>query len=66
MNHYVYIPIGNAEHLLVMSMDPASGGLNLQHEVPLGKGGHAMCADPERKYVYVGLGKGEKYAIVAY
>jgi len=66
MNHYVYIPIGNAEHLLVMSMDPASGGLNLQHEVPLGKGGHAMCADPARKYVYVGLGKGEEYAIASF
>ena len=66
MSHYVYVPIGSAEHLLVFAMDPDSGALAARHEVPLGKSPHAMCADVKRQYVYVGLREGETYAIAAY
>lgn len=66
MSHYVYIPIGSAEHLLVFAMDPVSGQLIPKHEVPLGKSPHAMCADPQRQHVYVGLSRDDAYAIAAY
>ena len=66
MSHYVYVPIGSAQHLLVLAMDPLSGALAMQHEVPLGKSPHAMCADIARKNVYIGLRQGEAYAIAAY
>ena len=45
MSYYVYIPIGSANHLLVFAMDSNSGQLEKKHQVPLGKSGHAACAD---------------------
>ena len=66
MSHYVYVPIGSAQHLLVLAMDPLSGALAAKHEVPLGKSPHAMCADFARNNVYIGLRQGEAFAIAAY
>ena len=66
MSYYVYIPIGSADHLLVLAMDPDSGQLEQKHQVPLGKSGHAACADPQNKTLYVGLRDGEEYALAGY
>ena len=66
MSHYVYIPVGNADYLLVLAMDPDTGALEKKHEVPMGKSGHAVCADHKRQTLYVGLGQGEDYALAAY
>ena len=66
MSYYVYIPIGSADHLLVLAMDPDSGQLEQKHQVPLGKSGHAACADPQNKTLYVGLRDGEEYAFAGY
>ena len=65
MSYYIYIPTSN-DHLLAFSMDPASGQLTREHEVPMGKSGHAVCADPQRKNLYVGLRGGDSHAIAAY
>ena len=66
MSHYLYIPVGNADHLLVFAMDPDTGALVKKHEVPMGKSGHAVCADHKRQTLYVGLRQGEDYALAAY
>jgi 6-phosphogluconolactonase len=66
MSHYLYIPVGNADHLLVFAMDPDTGALAKKHEVPMGKSGHAVCADHKRQTLYVGLRQGEDYALAAY
>ena len=66
MSDYLYIPVGGTESLSVFSTDPVSGQIDLKHEVPLGKSGHAVCADSAGKWLYVGLGAGDTYAIAAY
>ena len=66
MSYYVYIPISGTTKLLVFSMDPGSGQLSRQHEVEMGKSGHAVCADPQRKNLYVGLKEGDECSIASY
>ena len=66
MSHYIYIPVGNTDHLLVFAMDPNTGALKKKHEVQMGKSGHAVCADHKRQTLYVGLGQGEEYTLAAY
>jgi len=66
MSDYLYIPVGGAASLSVFSTDPVSGQIDLKHQVPLGKSGHAVCADSAGKRLYVGLGAGDTYDIAAY
>ena len=47
-------------------MDPDTGALAKKYEVPMGKSGHAVCADHKRQTLYVGLRQGEDYALAAY
>ena len=64
MSYYLYILSG--PRLLAFSMDPASGHLELKHEVGTGKKGHAACADTARKNFYVGLSQGDDHALASY
>lgn len=57
MAHYVYVPISGAARIQVHELDPGSGKLSLVNEVELPSPGSAMCTDPARRNLYIGLRK---------
>ena len=66
MNYYIYVPISTDNQLLVFAMDPTSGQLSLAHRIALSKSGFAVCADPKRGNLYVGLRDGDDHALGSY
>ena len=60
MTTYVYVPIMNAENLLVYELDTDSGQLTQKHDIHLGKGGFPVCADLAGETLYAGFRAEEK------
>ena len=50
--HYVYVPTGGEPRLLILGLDPASGGPDPEGGELRAPGG-AMCTDPGRSFGYV-------------
>ena len=66
MGHYVYVPTGGEPRLLILELDPASGGLTPKGEIELRAPGGAMCTDPDRRFLYVATREQSDTAVASY
>ena len=66
MGHYVYVPTGGEPRLLILELDPGSGGLILKEEIELRAAGSAMCTDPDRRHLYVTTRQESDIAVATY
>ena len=66
MSHFVYVPTGGEQRLLIIELDPASGALAFRGEIELRAAGSAMCTDPDRRYLYVTTRQESDIAVATY
>ncbi|MBM3188831.1 MAG: lactonase family protein [Chloroflexi bacterium] len=55
MPYHVYINLAGENKLSIYTMDPASGDLAFQEDVPLGGAPGPLAFDPTRRYLYIGV-----------
>lgn len=55
MNHRLYVALGGENKVAVFRIDPDSGRLGLQQSVALDGDPGPLCADPDRRFLHVGL-----------
>lgn len=55
MPYHVYINLAAENKLAIYTMDPQTGKLAHQEDVPLGGGPGPLALDPKRQYLYVGV-----------
>ncbi len=53
MSYYVYISLRDDDRVLVFSMDPESGRLDLRHSVEVPGGPAPIALSPDQRYMYV-------------
>ena len=55
MTYRAYVAVGGEDKILIFGMDPESGQLTLEQDIVLDGGPGPLCADPEQKFLYVGI-----------
>jgi 6-phosphogluconolactonase len=55
MPYRVYVPVAGEDKIRIWSMDPGSGALDFQEDVPLSGGPSPLAHDPAQRHLYVGL-----------
>jgi 6-phosphogluconolactonase len=55
MPYLVYVSVADEDKISIWSMDPDTGALNLQEDVPLAGGPSPLAVSPSQLYLYVGL-----------
>ena len=54
MPYVMYVALQGDDKLARFSMDPATGKLTLQEEIPVAGGPAPLAVDPQRRFLYVG------------
>ena len=54
MPYYMYVAVQGDNKISVFTVDPDSGGMTLQTDVPVSGGPFTMAISPDRRYLYVG------------
>ena len=55
MTHFVYLALAGENRIAIYTMDPDSGRLRFNRNVPLGGAVGPLTADPGRQYLYAGI-----------
>ena len=54
MPYVMYVALQGDDKLARFTMDPATGKLTLQEEIPVPGGPAPLAVDPQRRFLYVG------------
>ncbi len=54
MSYYMYVAVQDDNKISVFTIDPETGGLTLQTDVPVSGGPFTMAISPDRRFLYVG------------
>ena len=54
MPYVMYVAVQGDDKLARFSMDPDTGKLTLQEEIPVAGGPAPLAVDPQRRFLYVG------------
>ena len=54
MAYYMYVAVQEDDKISVFTVDPDTGGLTLQRDVPVSGGPFTMALSPDRNHLYVG------------
>ena len=54
MPYIMYVALQGDDKLARFSMDPGTGKLTLQEEIPVAGGPAPLAVDPQRRFLYVG------------
>src|SRR5712691_3900890 len=54
MPYVMYVAVQGDDKLARFSMDPDTGKLTLQEEIPVAGGPDPLAVDPQRRFLYVG------------
>ncbi|MFQ6031070.1 MAG: lactonase family protein [Dehalococcoidia bacterium] len=66
MGYFVYVSVQREDKIAILSMDPASGRLQPQGEVPVASWPAPLAVDPGRNFLFAGRRKPEEFGLASF